>query len=233
MITRLLKRDFAPSLATIDGLVAYFDAVDAIVTREPLDLEGDFAEAAGNLQSIASDVATVVGRDGAAIPGLNDDQKSAVGGVLSLLGEIVDEANRVKDLRRIEIDLDQVAIEGSLMSLDRANDRWIRALDAQLDNRLLLSERRLPKIPVSQYDARRVAANEQLTLIERKEGLPGLKSALKDTVAALRKARTDYRNLLFNYDKSLTDAERRKRAAITRSRLRAALASLASVIRAF
>lgn len=230
-ITRLRKSDYAPSLATIDGLVAYFDAVDSIVTREPLDLEGDFAEAQGNLLSIKNDVSTIIGSDGVPIPTFTADQQAAVGGVLDLFSEIIDEAQRVKELRKI--DLEQVAIEGSLQSLDQANDRWVRTLEAQINSRFTLSRLRLPKIPISKYEVRRVAADEQLTLLERQENIAGLKIALKNTVKALRTARTDYRNLLFNYDKTLTTAERRKSAAIVRSRVRAALASLASVIRAF
>ena len=228
---RFKNTAFAPSLAVIDGFVAYFDAVDAIVSREPLDFSGGFDKAEGELRGIASDLAIIGGADASGIPALSDDQRKAVSGILDLMSELVDEANRVDDLRKIELDLDQVAIEGSLTSLENANDRWVRALDAQIDNRLLLANRELPKI--KDYDRRRIAVDAQLTLIERKEALPALKVALRETTVALRKARTDYRNLLFNVDRTLTPAERKKAASITRARLRAALASLASVISAF
>ena len=51
---RITARDLQPSLAVIDGVTAYLDAVDAILTREPIDYAGPAADAQAS--SVASAV---------------------------------------------------------------------------------------------------------------------------------------------------------------------------------
>lgn len=230
-LTRFASRDFQASLSVIGGLTAYLDAVDAVVTREPLDLGTTVIEAHEELFGISADIATIAGSSPTA--GLTNDQKAAVGGTLALLGEIIDEAERVDDLRKLEIKSDPKAFGVSLDALSAANRKWLTALDAQIDNRRILAERQIRRMTTSPVEQRRKTADELMTLIERQEELPQFASALDETVDALREAHEDYRSLLFGDGRQLTAKERKKAAAITRARLRAALKNLAAVVRAF
>lgn len=232
-VARLTRRDFGPSLAVIDGLVSYFDAVDAVVTRDPIDIAGTVSEALATLEGIASDIATVAGKSDAKLPALTEAQSAAVDGTLALLGEIISEANQVSDLRKIELKMDQKAFATSIDQLESANVKWLNGLDVQIDNRKTLVARRLPRISAQQYDERRRYADQLLTLIERQEQLPQLQASLAQTVRALKETHTSYRELLFGDKRQLTLAEKRKAAAITRSRLRGVLSNLANIIRAF
>lgn len=232
-VVRLTRRDFGPSLAVIDGLVAYFDAVDAVVTRDPVDLAGTVSEAVATLEGIASDIATVAGQSDANLPALTQAQSAAVSGTLDLLSEIISEANQVSDLRKIELEMDQNAFETSINQLGSANVKWLNGLDVQIDNRRALVARRLPRISATQYDERKRYADQLLTLIERQEQLPQLQAALAKTLLALKETHASYRALLFGDKQQLTLTEKRKAAAITRSRLRGVLSNLANIIRAF
>lgn len=232
-VVRLTRRDFGPSLAVIDGLVSYFDAVDAVVTRDPIDIAGTVSEAVATLEGISSDIATIVGKDGAKLAALTEAQSAAVGGTLELLGEIISEANQVSDLRKIELKMDQNAFATNIQQLESANVKWLNGLDVQIDNRKTLVALRLPRISAQQYEERRRYADQLLTLIERHEQIPQLQAALAKTLLALKEAQTSYRALLFGDKRQLTLSEKRKAAAITRSRLRGVLNNLANIIRAF
>jgi hypothetical protein len=232
-IARLTRRDFGPSLAVIDGLTSYFDAVDAVVTRDPIDIAGTVSEAVATLEGIKNDLAAIAGKDGDKSPALTEAQSAAIGGTLDLLSEIISEANQVSDLRKIEFKRDQKAFATSIDQLESANVKWVNGLEGQIDNRKTLVTRRLPRIPAKQYDERRRYADQLLTLIERQEQLPQLQAALAQTVRALKETHASYRALLFGDKRQFTLAEKRKAAAITRSRLRGVLSNLANIIRAF
>lgn len=232
-LPRLTRQDFGPSLAVIDGLVTYFDAVDAIITREPADLTDKLLGAQSTLGAIVANLGTITDQDDVTLPALTDDQKGAVEDTLSLLGDIIDEAARVDDLRKVEIQLDQAAFAKDIDRLNRINQRWLLIMDVQIDNRLTLIEGRLPRITAKHFEQRRRYAAQQITLIERQEALPELESALSKTVEMLRETHSDYHALLFGDDRSLTLDEKRKTAAITRTRLRGALGRLAAIVGVF
>ncbi len=232
-LTRLTRQDFGPSLAVIDGLVAYFDAVDAIVTREPTNLAGKLIGAQATLDAVAANLGSITGQEDAALPTLADDQKDVVEDTLSLLSEIIDESARVDDLREIEIQLDQAAFAKDIDRLSRINQRWLLVMDVQIDNRLTLIESRLPRIPAEQFDQRHRFAVQQMALIERQEALPELAIALSKTVAMLRETHRDYHGLLLGDRSSLTLEEKRVAAAVTRTRLRRTLGHLAAIVRVF
>ncbi|QTD55900.1 hypothetical protein [Parasphingorhabdus cellanae] len=232
-LARLTRRDFDPSLAVIDGLVAYFDAVDAIITREPTNFEDKLLDAQSTLDAIAANLGTLSDEKDTTLLVLTDDQKAAVGDMLSLLNEIIDEVARVDDLREVEIQLDQTAFANDLDRLNRINDRWLLIMNVQIDNRLTLIESRLPRIAAEHFDQRHRYAAQQMTLIERQEALPDLKIALSKTVGMLSKTHGDYHKLLFGDERLLTLDEKRKAAAITRARMRSALSHLAAIVRVF
>lgn len=230
-LTRFTSHDFETTLAVIGGLTAYLDAVDAIVTREPLDIGSTVVDAYEELESISADVATIAGS--AAPPILSNDQKTAIGGALALLGEIIDEAERVEDLRKLELKSDPKIFNTSLDALSSHNRKWLNALDAQIDNRRILADRRLRRSSDLTADDRRKSADELMTLIERQEELPQFNKALEETIGALLEAHKDYRNLLFGDNRQMTAKEKQKAAKITRARLRASLKNLAAIVRAF
>lgn len=232
VIRRLIREDFAPSLAVIDGLVAYLTAVDAIITRDPIDLEATVSEAYGEIQGIAADIKAISGSK-LAIPELSQPQQEALGSVLSLLSEILDEAKRVGDLRTLENGKDARYFSESHGRLADINERWLRSLRGELRSQRTLLAERLAATRAYQYEKRRALATDQLRLIERTEQIEPLGRALAKTVMALQEAHTDYRSLLFGTSKQLTREEKRKAARITRIRLRAALSSLAKIVTAF
>ena len=206
-------------------MTAYLDAVDAVLTRDPIDYAGPVADA----QATLKDIAAIASRAGDKLPALSDDQKSAVEGTLRLLGEVATEAQKVSDLRGI----DESALPATLDRLTAVNERWADRMNAQLSTRESLARRALGRLPAASYDARRGQAGMLMTLIERREQLPAVRAALADTVAELRRAHADYRALLFGDSRLFTLKEKRKAAAITRNRLRAVLHNLAAVVTAF
>jgi hypothetical protein len=230
VVRRLTKTDFAPSLTVIEGLVAYLDAVDAIASRKPLDLDGTIGGAYDDLQGTLDDVATITQSE-PLLPALSADQRNAVKGTLDLLGEILDQAVKVDDLRKLERSLNPAAFTTNLAALTTINGRWLDRLDAEVDSRKALVTARL--LRTRSFAERRGLAGEQLGLLEQAEMLQQLELQLARTVTALDTAHAAYVRLLFGTGRDMTLSEKRKAAAITRGRLRTALSSLANLITAF
>ncbi len=228
---RFIRREFAPSLAVIDGISAYLGAVDAVITRKPVDLATELASAEAKLRSLTNSLNVIVGSP--ALPVLSDAQTSAIGGTLDLLSEIIDESKRVADLKKIELKLDEQKFEADLVALDKINEDLVTILSGQLRNQQTLVNVRLKSLSSATADDRRPVVAQIMEMIETQENLPELRVALAEAVAAFRMAHKDYRELLFDKTAKLTPAERRKAAAITQARVLAALNNLASLIKAF
>jgi hypothetical protein len=231
-VRRIMSRDFEPSLAVIDGIVAYLDVVDAVALRKPLDLGATVVGAYEELNGVFADLETLTGVDNP-VPELTSNQLGAVGSILTLLGEIIQEAEKVGELRRIEDNRDRAAFSDSLARLASVNELWLTRLSVQIASRKLLVARQLQLTPASRYDERHNLAAQQMRLIEQGEAIGPLKKALAKTVTVLEEAHRDYRTLLFGSARNMTKDEKRKAAAITRDRLRRALSGLAKAVAAF
>lgn len=221
-------RELRPSLAVIEALATYLGAVDAVVARKPLDLGGELADAEAKLAGLAGDLTTIAGA--APPPQLSADQQAAVQGTLALLSEVIDEAGRVDDLRKMELALDPAAFKNDLAALGRLNDGVVNRLGAQLQNQQTLLSLQLRQ--AREMDERRALAARSLDVIDARAALPELRRTLKASVSAFGTAHEDYRKLLLGGGK-LTRAERRRAASITQARVLAALHDLALVVKAF
>jgi hypothetical protein len=231
VMKRFIRREFAPSLAVIDGLSAYLGAVDAVLTRKPVDLAAELTGAEAKLRSLTNSLSVIAGTP--TLPALTDAQSSAIGGTLDLLSDIIDEAKRVDDLKKIELKLDAQKFEANLVALDKINEELVTILNGQLRNQQTLVGLRLRSLSSGTSESRRPVVEQQMAMIEAQENLPDLRVGLAEAVAAFRAAHKDYRDLLFDKNAKLTPAEKRKAAAITQARVLAALNNLASLIKAF
>ena len=229
-LRRWNARELQPSLAVIQGISAYLGAVDAVVTRKPVDIAGDVADAEAKLRAVAADLYTIAGTP--ALPDVTQEQRKAIEGTLNLLSELLDEAQKVGDLRRLEQDADQQAFERNLAALAAINESAIRALGVQLQNQIALTTEQLRRLRAAKPDDRRPIAARQMDLIDMRASLPALQQALDDSVEAFDRAQADYRALLL-HGGALTPAERRKAAAVTQARVLGALHNLASIVAAF
>ena len=129
-------RELRPSLTVIKALAAYLGAMDSVVARKPRDLGGELADAEAKLAGPAGDLTTIAGA--APPPPISADQRAAVQGTLALLSQIIDEASRVDNLRKMEIALDPAAFTNDLAALKRSNDGVVNRLGAQLQNQQTL-----------------------------------------------------------------------------------------------
>jgi len=225
------QRDFAPSLAVIDGISAYLGAVDAIIGRKPADLAGEAAEAEATLRTIGDSVAAIAGTPALPVP--SADQTDAISKSLALLGEIMDEAGRVDDLRTLETARDQRRFLETLTALDRICKEAVANLKGQLLNQRTVLAFQLKAIPDTDVPARRAVATRLMATIDQYEATPELAAALRQAIRAFGISHAEYHDLLFNDQAQLTRAERRRRAHIAQARVLGALGGLAAIIKAF
>lgn len=230
-IKRWTAREFQPTLAVIDGISAYLGAVDAILTRKPVDLVAEVTAAETKLRSITDSLNVIAGSP--QLPVLSEEQSAAINGTLKLLSEIVDESGRVEDLRAMERKLDGAEFERNLQDLQAANNQLVASLGSQLSHQRTLVGYQLTRMRKEPAAVRRPLVARQLDLIDAHAALPELQNRLNLTVNAFRKAHSDYRDLLFGNGRLMTKAEKRKAAAVTQARVIGALENLASLIKAF
>lgn len=235
---------------TIDGLTAYLDAVDAIVTREPVDVAARLAGAQEELGGIVDDINAITG---AAIALPSPEVLSAPTRLIALIVELQERAAQVRDLKALETELDAGAFAAVVGDLGTLNDAWssayveavkneIRQADDVRGRQARLVREACPdtadatclfrKFSAADRDEFRSAAEQRMALDGRHQSALRTKAALRRLNEAFLKAHEDYRILLITPDKAkLSDAERRKKARIIRQRLRAALAGIADIAR--
>lgn len=230
-IKRWTEREFKPSLAVIEGISTYLGAVDAVVTRKPVDLAAQAADAEAKLRGISNVLTGAAGLPAA--PTLTADQLTAIKGTLGLLSEIIDESKRVEDLRKIELKLDPARFSENLDALEKVNEALIGALDGQIMHQRTLTALQLARLRDAKAEARRPLVARQLDLIDLQDALPELRQALSLSVTTFREAHAAYRQLLFDRNAPLSEAEKRKLAQVTQARIVAALRNLAAVAKAF
>ena len=232
-LTRFDARAFGPAIATLEALSTYLGAVDAILTEKQVDVGAELDDAIGKLQGAAGDIATIVGAP--APPGLNDDQRAAVQGALSLVSTLANEAHTVKALRRLDTPEQEQAFADTLAHLRAVNDGLATILSEELQQqrKVLDLTRAIPPDPHAQLPDRRADRREEMGLIERGEDIAELKAALATALDALQTSHDDYLALLRDAKAPLTDEEQLKKARLTQERVLAALSSLAKLARAF
>lgn len=224
-LTRFDSRAFAPTIAVLEGLTAYLDALDEILTRKRPDVGAELDRALAQVQGAAADVATLAGTG--APPAFSADQQAALTGLVSLISTLANEAATVRDLRRLESPEQDKAFADTILALRRVN----KGLPVILTNELQ-QQRSVLELVRPRDDARSSRAAE-MRLIEREEAVPALTARLTMVIDELARARAAYVDLLRNDRAKLTPKERTRLIRLNRARLLAALSSLASVRRAF
>ncbi|MET0179622.1 MAG: hypothetical protein ABW194_03950 [Novosphingobium sp.] len=232
-LDRITAADFAPALAVIGALAGYLDAVDEVLTREPLALGAEFEAAYSDLQVLQA-AALAVGGSSATPLALTTDQQEAISGALALLDTVLDERKRVIDLKRIEVAANRATFDSTLAKLRAINDHWLLRYEGQLDHRLaLLNDRLDVELARKGSEQRRPVAEAVLVATERSEELGRLRAGLDNVTREFGEAHASYLALLDDADAPLSKKEKRKRAELTRGRVIGALKSLTSLIRAF
>jgi hypothetical protein len=231
--TRLTKKDLLPTLVVIESVTGYLDAVDEIVNREPLDLVGKLSKAKGELLSIKADITTIAGLHDPAVPELSEVQTTAINQSLALIQVLIDEANRVGDLRKMELRQDKNQFSENITALNALNDRWSVVSSGMLASEIRLLKEQYRRSPPADFAVRRSAVTHQLNLLTLRDEIADLNIELKKLNSAFELAHSEYIDLLFNKNAKLSAAEKRKKSELIRGRVRAALASLASLVRAF
>lgn len=224
-LTRFNTRAFAPTIVVLNGLTAYLDALDEILTRKRPDVGDELARALADAQGAASDVSALAGVPEAEL--LSAAQRDALTGLVSLIAALANEAATVDDLRRLETPERSQAFDATMAALRRVQEQLPIILENEIE-----SQEKMVAFTRARDDPRANRAAE-IALIERRESIPALTESFRMTLDELAAARAAYIDLLSNANAKLTPEERAKRVRLQRERLLAALSSLANVRRAF
>jgi hypothetical protein len=241
------------SLATINGAIAYLDAIDAIATRKPIDIAGTLEDARSDLSGALDEINTLAGTK-LALP-ISGDQLGAAKQLLDLLSELISVADQVRDLKKVEAQLDKGEFDTSIAKLSAVTDAWTGALaiavaeeDAQIDSVRTLQAQRMRAVCPPKSDSQcpfrafsagdrdefRAYAQRKLTAIERQAQIEVLKVKMPELMAAFITAHQAYRDLLFDpQNTKLTPAERKLRAQIIRHQLLSAIKGLLAIVALF
>jgi hypothetical protein len=227
---RQTRKDLLPTLAVIEGITSYLDAVDEILAREPIDLVGSLTNAKSDLEAIS----TITGGGGK--PLLSDEQTAAVTSVSQLVQVLLSEAEKGGDLRELEKNRqkDGASVEASVKALKTLNTQWFTGLQGYLKTQKTLATTSFEKAPPSDLDRRRAAIARLYDIHDQIESAPELKAKVDELADTFAQAHKEYLELLPAGSKAkLTPAEKRKHAELIKQRVRAALHSLASLVSAF
>lgn len=225
-LKRFNSRAFGPSIATLNALAVYLGAVDAILTDKRVDVGAELDEAIVKLQGAAGDIATIVGTE---LPtSINNEQRAAVAGALTLLSSLINEADTVRDLQRFETSTRDEEFAITISRLGAVNNGLAEVLRQEIEQQ----EKVLQLTRASAGDAR-VRRTEEMALLERKERISDLKTALTAALDALVVSRRDYVTLLRDPKALLSKVERKKRSQIAQQRVLSALSAVAKLVTAF
>lgn len=245
------------TLASIDGAVAYLDAIDAIATRKPIDIAASLESARGDL-SDAIDAVNALANSKFALP-ISQDQLAAGKTLLDLLSGLISVSHQVRDLKRVEVKLDAGEFNTSIAGLKAVTRIWTDALtqsvtneESQVDGVRLLQQRAFaaaiakscpPKsavdCPFSAVSATdrleyRAYAEHKLALIDRREQVVKLAGRLDALLDRFATAHREYRELLFDPQNAKLSAEERKqRAQIIRGQILSAIKGVLAVVALF
>ena len=238
------------SLATINGAIAYLDAIDAIATRKPIDIAGSLESARDDLSGVIDGINALSGST-LAVP-VSKEQLAAAKTLLDLLSELVSAAHQSRDLKKVEARLDQGAFETSIAKLTEVTTAWTAALaiafrqeDEQIDAVRALQAQRMRAVCAQANDPQcgfraftaadrdefRAYAQRKLTALDRQAQAAQLGIKLPELMATFAKAHEAYRALLFDPgNTTLTPAERELRAQIIRRQITSAINGVLAIV---
>lgn len=230
------EREIQPTLRLIEGLSAYFGAIDRILADDGDDFSKDFTDSIGLLRSGEKMLAALgVGKAAKLVPDEKDARLAAVGELAKFLETLAREKHKVEELRKLVAkDPHRKKLVEDLITHLRA---WEWARDADQDHRTtsaymaMITIKGKDNAPVSGEVRRKLAeiyydrAAEQ---IESGKLFPALDTAL----TALAEADAELRDTLGEHP-NLDAKERAKLARILRDRLTKAFDIVAALILSF
>ncbi len=225
-LRRFDSRSFAPSIATLNALAVYLGAMDAILTDKRVDVGAELDDAIVKLQTAAGDVATIAGTELPTV--IKDEQRTAVAEALSLLSSLSNEADTVRDLQRFETPARDEEFAATVSRLQAVNDGLVEVLRQEIEQ-----QKKVLQLTRSRTVDPRAHRREEMALLERKERIGDLKTALAGALDALATSRTDYVTLLRDRKASLSKDERKKRSQVAQQRVLGALSAVAKLAMTF
>ena len=230
-LTLLPAAALRPTLATIEALAAYLDAVNRILDDHPADLGEAIGTAYVQAHAAGRDLAALTGTE--IVPALSTAQTKAIADSIKLIDELVREQRKVDALRRIVIG-QRVAADAIVDQLIEQVERWGRVGlggSAQvIDNFTALEGYRLGEADtkVIDFEARRRVIDRIQSARRGVADAARVTAALVATLREVKAAHAEFIDGLAAHP-HWSAAERRRAAALNRQRLLVALHGLATV----
>ena len=227
--------DLEPAFQLINVLVDYTDTLADIAAEQPVDAARRIDTGLETAQALEDAFNALVGRQTATIPALDDPRVVAVKGFLDLVLKLKNEADQVAQLRSILADRPMGAkpMIGALKKTmfiwenSRKNDSLLR-----LGVSKILIKRVLEGTSIAQSNERREALRMDYAARAKARADDRLYPAVTQLLSELQNADEDFRRVIVK-DPTLTKAERRKLAEITRQRIVSALQTFTALLKAF
>lgn len=230
-LTTTDKPRMAATITLVAALGDYVDAVDAVVSEDPVDAGAALGRARAELEGIVGDLSTIANRPKPEL--LADDQFAAIQGIAGFIGELAQEADQARRLKIIEknnVGMGEVAKRiGADVGL-WTNLGLVSNL-RDIENLRVRTWRVLRQSPQATEADRRAVLLQRVAVGQRIAAANALPAALNKAVAAFVQAHAEYANALDG--RKLSPANRARAAQITRERLRRTLSLIADTLAAF
>jgi hypothetical protein len=229
--------ELKPTLATLDALSSYLDAVNAIVGRKDPDISGKIADAYGKALQAQSDITALVGADLNVIPELTKPQQDAITGLVKLVSALAVEQRKVSDLRRL-VAAQNGPVLSVIADLKTSLDRWRRySLEGDVQEASIPYVRMARDLgarrPIYRgFEARRTVIQQVVGQQQANQAIEQVTKAVMKGLDALAKAQADLFDGL-SRNPHWTKKEREEAAKLNRQNVLNALHAIAAVAAAF
>lgn len=222
------------SVALIDAITVYTAALSEVLDEEVPDPAVAFTNALATGLAVQNAITAVTGGDGV-LPAADDSRVVAVRGFISFVGELAEEAHRVRGLRAVVARHPQGA--APLIATLRADlDDWEDRRGTQAGMMQNINDRlvqgllqRQPPLTVAQ---RREGLRANYDLAAKNRAGELLYPALTQLLNAFETADSDFRRIIVE-DPELNDRENRRIAELNRQRIVEGLERVTALITAF
>jgi hypothetical protein len=239
LVTRFSSTDpteeLAPALELIDVMIDYTDTLADIAAQEPVDAAQRIDQTLETASALEDAFSALLGRQSGVTPAPDDARVIAVKGFLQLALALRKEADQVEQLRAVLADNPNGA-RPMISALRRTLSAWELSRKSDSVIRLgvtkTLAKRVLDAVPPSKPAERRDALRMDYGARAKARTEDRFHPAVVRMLSELEAADADFRRVIVK-DPTLTKAERRKLAEITRQRVVAALQTFTALVKAF
>ena len=227
--------ELAPALDLIEVLLGYTDTLADIAADQPVDAGKRIDQTLATANALEDAFSALLGRQGDLTPGPDDPRIVAVKDFLSLVLTLQQEADQVARLRAV-LAKNPNGAKPMISALKRSLSAWesSRKNDSllRLGVAKILTKRVLDAVPPSKPVERREALRMEYSARAKARAEDRFHPAVMRMLTELESADADFRRIIVK-DPTLTKAERRKLAELTRQRVVAALQTFTGLIKAF